>query len=65
MKPKKNEKPRFCITSSDRCVWLNDLRGKPFSEIHMTPEQAITIGKTLIATGICAENGKSQDYPIA
>jgi hypothetical protein len=64
MKLKKNEKAKFNISSSDRCVWLNDLRGKPV-EIHMTPEQATTIGRILIDTSMNAANGRDQSYPIA
>lgn len=64
MKPKKNEKAGFSISSSDKCIWLNDLRGKAV-EIHMTPEQATTIGRILIDTGMNATNGRDQSYLIA
>jgi len=64
MKPKKNAKAKFSVTSSDRCIWLNDLRGKSI-EIHMVPKQAIATGKALVEIGESAENGKSQNRLIS
>ena len=58
------EKNLFMIKSKDKCVWLIDLREEPI-EIHMTTDQAMTIGKALADVGFSAEQGKDQEWPIS
>ncbi len=41
----------FAVERANNCIWLRDLRAGTPTEIHMTPDQAIAVGKKLIAIG--------------
>ncbi len=47
----------------DRCIYLNDLRGKKIS-IHLTKSQAMKVGKALMEAGQKADYGKGQNTLI-
>ncbi len=57
------KKAYFSITVADRCIWLNDLRGKIVA-IHMTKSQAKKVGKELMEAGEKADYGKGQNVLI-
>jgi len=44
----------------DRCIYLNDLRGK-LRSFHLTKDQAIKVGKALMIAGKKADYGKAQN----
>ena len=56
-------KKNFGVQSVDRCIYLNDLRGKGVS-LHLTKGQALKIGKILMDVGRKADYGKGQNTLI-
>ena len=53
----------FGVQMVDRCIYLNDLRGK-LKSIHFTKGQAIRVGKALMDAGEKADYGKGQNLLI-
>lgn len=58
------KKKYFSVTFSDRCIWLNDLRGKRVKTIHLTKSQAKKVGEVLTEVSEKADYGKGQNYLI-
>ncbi len=58
------KKAYFSVQSADRCIWLNDLRGKAGKTIHLTKSQAKKVGKELMEAGEKADYGKGQNVLI-
>ena len=58
------KKSYFSGEMVDRCIYLNDLRGKTISSIHMTKNQATKVGKALMYAGQHANYGKGQNELI-
>ena len=59
----KEKKVYFSVTSSDRCIYLTDLRGRKQS-IHLTKSQAIKVGDKLMKVGAAADYGKGQEVLV-
>ena len=57
------KKNHFSVKMVDRCIYLNDLRGK-LRSVHFTKGQAIRVGKTLMDAGQKADYGKGQNTLI-
>ena len=57
------KKSYFSVEMVDRCIYLNDLRGRKMF-IHMTKNQATKVGKALMDAGKKADYGKGQNELI-